>query len=110
MAHARVHAAAIRIMFADDDVVDADQRREDAHRGDEPKRTVARDSKGEADDVRFAGAPIAIKNRRRAWRVHVARTVRADRNHTAPINSVRESWSPRRAALEDALSFAGEVS
>ena len=41
MADAGVNAAAIRVESTDDDIVDTDQRREHAHRGDKPKRGVA---------------------------------------------------------------------
>src|SRR5438094_4833744 len=37
MAHARINAAAVRIKAADDHVVEADQRGEHAHCGDQPK-------------------------------------------------------------------------
>src|SRR2546426_11174561 len=75
MAHARVNAAAVRIKAADDHVVEANERGEHAHQGDEPERCVASDSKGEAYDIGFARAPIAVKNRSRARNIDVARTL-----------------------------------
>ncbi len=66
MANTRINTAAVRIKAADDHVVDADERGEDTHRGDEPEGSVAGDSKGKADDVGFARAPVAIKNGGRA--------------------------------------------
>src|SRR5436305_6779442 len=75
MAHARINAAAVRIKTADDHVVEADQRGEHAHQGDEPERCVARDGKGEANDIGLARAPVAVKNRGRARNIDVARTL-----------------------------------
>src|SRR6266480_300783 len=75
MAHARINAAAVRIKTADDHVVEADQRGEHAHQGDEPERCVAGDGEGEANDIGFARAPVAVKNRRRARNIDVARTL-----------------------------------
>src|SRR5438046_8430905 len=46
MAHARINAAAVRIKAADDHVVEADQRGEQAHCGDQPKWRVAGDRQG----------------------------------------------------------------
>ena len=46
-----------------------------AHRGDQPEGGIARDRKGEADDVRFAGTPVAVKNSGRARHVYIARTL-----------------------------------
>src|SRR6266566_6161113 len=66
MAHARVNAAAIRIEAADDHVVETNERGEHAHQGDEPERCVAGNGKSETDDVGFARAPVAVKNRGRA--------------------------------------------
>src|SRR5947207_12885294 len=75
MAHARVNAAAIRIKPADDHVVDPDERSQNAHRGDQPERRVAADRERQADDVRFAGAPVPVQNRGRARDVDVARSL-----------------------------------
>ena len=75
MPHARVNAAAIRIKAADDHVVDADERSENAHCGDQPERGVTGHGKGEADDVSFARAPIAVQDGGRARRVDIARTL-----------------------------------
>src|SRR5947207_2105183 len=75
MAHTGINAAAVWIKPADDHVVEADQRSEHAHRGDQPEGGVARDGEGEADNVRFAGTPVAVKNRSRALPIHIARTL-----------------------------------
>src|SRR6266568_5527875 len=75
MAHTRVDSAAVRIQAADDHVVDADKGGENAHRGDEPERGITADGKGKADDVGFARAPIAVKNRSRAGYIDIARTL-----------------------------------
>ena len=78
----RVDTAAIWVLFADDDVVDAHQRGEHAHRGGEPKRAVSSDGKGEADDVGFARAPVAIENGGGTRRVYVSRPIGRNRNHS----------------------------
>src|ERR1700686_3592586 len=74
MPDARINAAAIRIEPADDDVIDSDERGENTHRADQPERRVARYGKRQADDIRFARAPVPVENRRRARDVHIART------------------------------------
>src|SRR5204863_6339598 len=75
MAHTRVDTAPVRIKPADDHVAEADQRRKHAHRGDQPEGGVAGDRERETDDVGFAGTPVAVKNRRRALPIHIARTL-----------------------------------
>ena len=75
MTHAGVNAAAIRIKPADDDVVDPDERGQNAHRGDQPERRVAADGKSQADDVGFARAPVAVQNRGRARHIYIARSL-----------------------------------
>src|SRR5437762_2167670 len=75
MAHTRVDTAPVRIKPADDHVVEADQRGEHAHRGDQPKRCVARDRERETDHVGFAGTPVAVENRRGALPIHIARSL-----------------------------------
>src|SRR5438045_5340774 len=74
MPHACVNAAAIRIQPANDHVIDPDQRRENAHRRDEPERRITGYGERETDDVRFTRPPIAVKNRRRARHIDVARS------------------------------------
>src|SRR6266699_2264873 len=74
MSHACINAAAVGIKTADDHVVEADKCSEHAHRRDQPKRTVARDSERKPNDVGLTGAPIAVQNRRRALPIHIART------------------------------------
>src|ERR1041384_4885119 len=98
MANARVNTAAIRVMPADDDVIDSDQRGEHAHRRDKPERTVTGDGKGKADHIGFARAPVTIKNGRSARRIDVSRPIRRDSNHRYNF-CFRESWSgPRRGS------------
>jgi hypothetical protein len=72
MTHACVHAAAVGVMFADGDVIGADQRDEQAHAGDQPERAVSRDGECQANDVRFACAPVAVQDRRGSRCIHVA--------------------------------------
>ena len=74
MTDAGINTTAIRIEPADDDVVDPDERGQDAHRRDQPERRVTANGERQADDVRFARPPVAVKNGRRARRVHIART------------------------------------
>src|SRR5256885_9753167 len=79
--HTRVNAAAVRIQSTDDDVVDPDQCGQQAHQGDEPKRGVAGNGKGESDDVGFAGAPIPVKDRGSALPIDVTRPLNVGRYH-----------------------------
>src|ERR1700694_1377286 len=85
MPHTRVNTAAIRVEPADDHVIEPDERGEHAHRGDEPKRRVPSDGKSKANDVGFARAPIAVKNRGGARRVYVARTLNVGWDHGCPL-------------------------
>src|SRR6184192_3615288 len=75
MAHTRVDAAPVRIKAADDHVIKTDERGQNAHRGDQPKRCVTRDGESESDDVGFARAPIAIENGGRALPIDIARSL-----------------------------------
>src|SRR5206468_1272733 len=75
MAHARVNTAAVRVKTANDHVVEANERGEDAHQGDEPQRCVAGHGKGETDDVGLARAPVAVQNRGRAFPIDIARSL-----------------------------------
>src|SRR5256714_10729766 len=75
MPDARVNAAAVGIETADDHVIDPDERGQHAHRGDEPKRGVTGDGKGETDDVGFARSPVAVQNRPRALPIDIARSL-----------------------------------
>ncbi len=94
MPHARINAAAVRIKAADDHVIDADERGENAHRRDEPERGIAGDGKGEADDVGFARAPVAVKNRGRARNIDIARALNVSWNQ---IFIPKRDWLARRA-------------
>src|SRR5207248_9287080 len=82
MAYARVNAAAVGIKTANDQVVDPDESSKHAHRGDQPERSVTGNSEGEADDVGFARAPIAVQNRGRAFPIDVARTLNVGCNQS----------------------------
>src|SRR6266481_4115661 len=75
MPHAGVNAAAVRIKAADDHVVEADECSEHAHRRDQPERSVTADRERKPNDVGLARPPIAIKDRRRALPVHIARSL-----------------------------------
>src|SRR5436190_6645138 len=75
MPHAGVNAAAVGVKAADDHVVEADECSEHAHRRDQPKRTVARDSERKPNDVGLTRPPIAVQNRRRALPIHIARSL-----------------------------------
>ena len=91
MTHARINPAAVRVEAADDHIVQANERGEDAHQGDEPERGVASDSKGEADDVGFARAPVAVKNRGCARNVDVARTLNVGWDHFSRLSSLKSA-------------------
>src|SRR5437762_60700 len=75
MPHARINAAAVGIKPTNDHVIDPDQRGQDAHRCDQPKRCVTSDGKREPDDVGFASAPVAVKNRGRALPIDITRSL-----------------------------------
>ncbi len=81
MAHTSVDAAAIRVEAADNHVVESNERGEDAHQGDQPERSVASNGEGETDDVGFARTPVAVQNRGRTRRIHVARTLNVGGDH-----------------------------
>ncbi len=70
-----IHAAAIREMLADDNVIVGHHRGERADRENDRQRTEPRRDKGQADDVGFACSPIAVKQRRGAFPIHVARAM-----------------------------------
>ena len=107
MTHTRINTPAVRVMPADDDIINAHQRGEHAHRRDEPEGAVARDSKSQSDNVGFTRSPISIKDGRRSWRIHIPGPIRRDRKHNSPKNNFcfRESWSSTPVgALEDCPS------
>src|ERR1044071_5761251 len=75
MTDAGIDAAAVRIEAADDDVVNSDERSENAHRPNQPERRVAADRERETDDVRFDRAPVPVQNGSRARDINVARSL-----------------------------------
>src|SRR5207247_8657718 len=75
MSHACVNAAAVGIQAADDHVIEADECSEHAHRRDQPERSVTGDRERKPNDIGLARPPIAIKDRRRALPVHIARSL-----------------------------------
>src|SRR5439155_26376142 len=75
MPHAGVNAAAVGIQAADDHVVEADECSKHAHRRDQPERSVTGDRERKPNDVGLARPPIAIKNRRPALPIHIARSL-----------------------------------
>src|SRR6266516_1155167 len=75
MPHAGVNAATVRIKAADDHVVEADECGEHAHRRDQPERRVAGHRKSQANHISFAGAPVAVQNRGRAFPIDIARSL-----------------------------------
>src|SRR5437870_11678158 len=75
MSHARVNPAAVGIKAANDHVIDADEGGQHAHRGNQPERSVTCDGEGEADDVGFARAPVAVQNRGRALPTDITRSL-----------------------------------
>src|SRR3954470_21522011 len=65
MPDAGIDSATVRIEPANDYVINPDERGQNAHCGYKPERSITADGKGEADDIRFARAPIAVENRGR---------------------------------------------
>src|SRR5438552_14625895 len=70
-----IHTATVGVKPADDHVVDPDKRSQEAHRCDQPKRSITGDSKGETNHVGLARSPVAVQNRRRALPIHIARSL-----------------------------------
>ena len=101
MSHARVDAAAVGIETANDHIIDADQRGQNAHRCDQPKRSVTGDRESETDDVGFARAPIAVQDRRRALPIDIARSLNVRRYQ---LIRLKQSALARRGALLQAES------
>ena len=75
MTDARVNTAAIRVKTADDHVIDADERGQHTHQGDEPEGGVTCDGEGKTDDVGLARAPVTVKDSSRAFPIDIARTL-----------------------------------
>src|SRR5436190_7590735 len=103
MPDTRINAAAVWIKPADDHVVEADQRSERAHRGDQPKRRVTGDRERETDHVGFAGTPVAVKNRRRALPIHIARTLNVRWYQFLRLK--RDGLARRGASLQEGAGF-----
>src|SRR5947207_15269409 len=74
MSDAGINTAAVRVESANDNVVDPDERRKDAHRRDQPKRRIAADREGETDDVGFARTPVAVEDGSSARHIDIARS------------------------------------
>src|SRR5437867_253172 len=81
--------AAIRKIFADDRIVVADERGEEANRENDRQRAIPQRfvlacggqhwiHKSRSDDVSLAGAPVAVEQGSRPLPVHVSRTMNAD--------------------------------
>src|SRR5437879_842363 len=95
MANARVNAAAVRIKTADDHVVEPDERSEQAHRRDEPERSVTGNSKGEPNDIGFARTPVTVKNGGGARNIDGSRTLNGRRDQLFLINEAHTSATRR---------------
>src|SRR5690242_19602792 len=59
--HTGIDTASVGIVAADDHVIDAYQRGEQAHWGNEPKGTVTCHGGSQAANVDFARTPIAVE-------------------------------------------------
>src|SRR2546429_5164301 len=70
-----INAAAVGIQAADDHIVEADECGQHAHRRDQPERRVTGNCKSQTNDVGLARPPIAVKNRRRALPIDIARSL-----------------------------------
>src|SRR5437762_9983931 len=64
-------------MTADDNVIDADQPRESANGQDDWQRRKSGGDKRQTNDVRLAGAPIAVEQCGGSFPVQIARSVHA---------------------------------
>src|SRR5712671_2161937 len=67
-----IDSAAVWEMFADPDVIDADQARQRANRQQVGQGSITNRRDAKADDVGFAGAPIAIEQRGGPDPTHIA--------------------------------------
>src|SRR6059058_3894736 len=81
MAHARVNAAAVGVEAADNHVIDADERGQHTHQGDEPEGGVTCDGEGKTDDVSLARTPIAVEDRSGPFPIGIAWTFNVGRDH-----------------------------
>ena len=64
-------------MTANDRVIDSDQTGERANSKNDRQRRKSGRHKGQTDNVRFAGAPIAIEQCGRAFPIQIARPMHA---------------------------------
>ena len=74
----RVDAASFGEAAANDNVVQAHEEREHAHGYDDRKRGKADCRKGEAQDIRFAGPPVAIEQSRCPLPIQIAGALNRD--------------------------------
>src|SRR5437867_11501300 len=81
MTDARVNTAAIRVKTADDHVIDADERGQHTHQGDEPEGGVTCNGEYKTDDVGLARAPIAVEDRSGPFPIDIAWTFNVGRDH-----------------------------
>src|SRR5438874_8373076 len=81
MTDARVNTAAVRVKTADDHVIDADERGQHTHQGDEPEGRVTCDGEGKTDDVGLARAPVTVEDSSRAFPIDIAWTFNVGRDH-----------------------------
>src|SRR5881227_2942797 len=86
MAHARVNAAAVGVEAADNHVIDADERGQHTHQGDEPEGGVTCDGEGKTDDVGLARAPVTVEDSSRAFPIDIARTLNVGRYQLLQFN------------------------
>src|ERR1700747_808087 len=85
MPNAGINPASLRIVTADGHVVYADKRHQDTHPNDQPERAVSSYGKCQADYVRFAGAPIAVKDCSGPRRINIARPFGPGNDHPMVI-------------------------
>src|SRR5438445_6784780 len=78
-------------MAANNDVIISHQPGQRADGQNNRKRAETGQKKGKSDDIRLAGAPVAIQQRGRARPPNVARTMRSGFHHGGPISKAKKT-------------------
>src|SRR5438067_603908 len=72
MSHTGIDAATVWIEPTDHDVIRTHQCGQHAHGRDQPERRISGNGERKPNHIGLAGAPVAVKNRRRAFPVDIA--------------------------------------
>src|SRR5206468_6093742 len=72
MSHTGIDAATVWIEPTDHDIIRTHQCGQHAHGRDQPERRISGNGERKPNHIGLAGAPVAVKNRRRAFPVDIA--------------------------------------